>query len=52
MASLTGRWLLAAGTALLLGAALWAGSTARLEAIATRPLLPTGFDHKFHRSVA
>ena len=52
MASLTGRWLLAAGTALLLGAALWAGSTARLEAIATRPLLPTRFDHKFHRSVA
>lgn len=36
---------------LLLAGALWAGSTARLEAIAARPLLPTRFDHKFHRTV-
>lgn len=52
MASLIGRGLVAAGAALLVGVALWAASTARLEAIATRPLLPTRFDHKFHRSVA
>lgn len=45
------RALLVAVGLALLGAALWAGSTARLEAIATRPLLPTRFDHKFHRAV-
>ena len=52
MASLRGRWLIALGALLVLAAALWVGSVARLEAIATRPLLPTRFDHKFHRSVA
>lgn len=42
--------LVVLGLALAAGA-LWAASTARLEAIATRPLLPTRFDHKFHRTV-
>ncbi|MGD9507228.1 MAG: cytochrome c3 family protein [Geminicoccaceae bacterium] len=36
---------------LLVAGALWLGSTVRLEAIASRPLLPTRFDHKFHRTV-
>ena len=38
--------------AVMVGAgALWAASAARLPAIATRPLLPTRFDHKFHTTV-
>lgn len=45
------RALLVSLALLLVAGALWAGSTARLEAIATRPLLPTRFDHKFHRTV-
>ena len=46
------RWTLAAAAATLgIGLLVW-GSHVRLEAIAARPLLATGFDHGRHRTVA
>lgn len=49
--SRTRAGLLALGTVVALGL-LWTGSAARLERIAAQPLLPTRFDHKFHKAVA
>jgi predicted CXXCH cytochrome family protein len=40
-----------AAAAVLVAVGLSYGSSLRLERIAQRPLLPTRFDHKFHKSV-
>ena len=45
------RAAIAAMAGLLLAVLAW-GSAARLEAIAARPLLATGFDHGRHRTVS
>lgn len=46
------RWVVAVLATLSLATLLLGASSLRLERIAGRPLLPTRFDHKFHKAVA